>query len=70
MLVGKVVLEVYLQLVGAGSGSRLSYLLRWDILSELIGSTLSNLPLLLWSGWPGYGASPSRRSTTPGVAGR
>ena len=53
VLVGKGMLEVYLHLVGAGGGSRLSYLQRWDILSEVIGSTVSDLPLLLWSALAG-----------------
>ena len=53
VLVGKGMLEVYLYLAGAGTGSRLSYLLRWDVFSGLVGSSLSDVSLLLWSALAG-----------------
>ena len=52
-VLGKVVLEGYLHHVGAGSGSRLSYLERWDVFSGLLGSASSDAPLLVWSALAG-----------------
>ena len=52
-VIGKLVLEAYLHTVGAGSGSRLSYLERWDVFSGLLGSAGANAPLLVWSALAG-----------------
>ncbi len=50
---GKFALEIYLHAVGAGSGSRLTYLARWDVFSGLLGSAAADAPLLLWSALAG-----------------
>lgn len=52
-VIGKLFLEGYLHTAGAGSGSRLSYLERWDVFSGLVGSTTANAQLLLWSALAG-----------------
>ncbi|MDQ2723699.1 MAG: hypothetical protein M3Y19_10400 [Actinomycetota bacterium] len=52
-VIGKLALEAYLRTVGAGSGSRLSYLERWDVFSGLLGSAGANAPLLVWSALAG-----------------
>ncbi len=52
-VLGKIVLEAYLRGVGAGSGSRLSWLERWDVFSGLLGSASGTAPLLLWSALAG-----------------
>lgn len=52
-VLGKLALEIYLHAVGAGSGSRLSWLARWDVFSGLLGSTSANVALLLWSALAG-----------------
>jgi len=53
VIAGKLGLEAYLHLAGAGSGSRLSYLARWDTLSWVLGSATANGPLLVWSALAG-----------------
>jgi len=50
---GKLILEVYLHAVGAGPGSRLSYLARGDVFSGLLGSAAADAPLLVWSALAG-----------------
>jgi len=50
---GKFALEVYLHAVGAGPGSRLSYLARGDVFSGLLGSAAADAPLLVWSALAG-----------------
>lgn len=65
VLLGKLVLECYLRLAGAGAGSRLNYLERWNIFSGLLGSTAANGPLLVWSalaGLWGFAATALYRS--------
>lgn len=52
-VLGKLALELYLRGVGAGSGSRLSWLAHWDMVSRLLGATGSQFPLLLWSALAG-----------------
>ena len=50
---GKFALEVYLHAVGAGPGSRLSYLARGDVFSGLLASAAADAPLLVWSALAG-----------------
>ena len=50
---GKVALEAYLRSVGAAPGSRLSFLSDWDTFSHLVGTTLANGPLIVWSALAG-----------------
>jgi len=50
---GKFALEVYLHAVGAGPGSRLSYLARGDVFSGLLASAAADAPLLAWSALAG-----------------
>jgi len=53
LVLGRVTLEAYLHGVGVGSGSRLSYVAHWHVLSYLLGSTLGNGPLIVWSALAG-----------------
>jgi len=53
LVLGRVALEAYLHGVGVGSGSRLSYVAHWHVLSYLLGSTLGNGPLIAWSALAG-----------------
>lgn len=50
---GKLVLEAYLRGSGAGPGSRVDFLARWDVFSSVLGSSSANAPLLLWSALAG-----------------
>ncbi|WP_127783840.1 hypothetical protein [Rhodococcus sp. X156] len=52
-LVGKVALELFLHAVGAGGGSRLTFLARWEVFTGLLGSTTAEAPLLVWSALAG-----------------
>ncbi len=53
LVLGRASLEVYLHSVGAGTGSRLSYIAHWDVLHSLLGSTVANGPLIVWSALAG-----------------
>ena len=53
LVLGRAALEVYLHSVGAGAGSRLSYIAHWDVLYSLLGSTVANGPLIVWSALAG-----------------
>jgi len=53
LVLGRLTLEAYLHGVGVGSGSRLSYVAHWHVLSYLLGSTLGNGPLIAWSALAG-----------------
>jgi len=53
LVLGRITLEAYLHGVGVGSGSRLSYVAHWHVLSYLLGSTLGNGPLIAWSALAG-----------------
>jgi len=53
LILGRVLLEGYLHAIGVGSGSRLSYVAHWDVLSFLLGSATAGGPLIVWSALAG-----------------
>jgi len=57
LVLGRIALEAYLHGGSVGSGSRLSYAAHWDVLSYLLGSTLGNGPLIVWSALAGLWGS-------------